>query len=151
MNKTTKEQKPKRKGNDRPTTWPIKAFSMGTYRIDGRQAFQKLILALIQRWPLTDPERAVMAYIAEKIWRQGYCYESAHHIFLEIVPPNLRSGNEGTFSKAIIGLATLGLIDGTERTKCRKSRRRKYDIEILNVPLRNLLTNGGANTPLKTT
>jgi hypothetical protein len=153
MNEAT--DKPKKPKVFKCWSWRLPEFNSGAYQINGRPGFQLLIAELIEDWPLTNPERAMMAYFAERIWRDGECVDSSTGIIRDIMP-DLREYKEKQFAEDVreaIGqllarklikrtaLCTCdhGQIIGTaEATYCRRNHPHRF--EILNVPLRNLLT-----------
>jgi hypothetical protein len=132
--------------------WSIRQFPMGRYEVHGRQKFYELILDMIQDWPISDPERATMAYIAEKTWREGRCRESIKSMIRQMVKGlkksqvNEREEAAKAVYRAVCALERGGLIhrEPVRWTMADDAKYRingNHDIYILNVMLRDLVAN----------
>jgi hypothetical protein len=165
MSKTTNE-KPKRKTKTRRCwNWPID-IPLGNSPYFHRTDFHAFIVFLIQEWPISCEECAMMAYIAEKIWREGHCCESVEVMTTEVelasTDIDLHNKLERAIYRAVVKLESRGVIKRVpignsywyaQGNKGRLAKilcrwRQPHRTEILNIPLRNLLTRPSANAPI---
>ena len=123
-----------------PRMWPIRIFGPGTFYATPKE-FQYWMTCVMEKWPIPDPERAMLAYVAQKIWTQGKCIVSIEDIAEDIMPYGTSFADLCIYWKKIA--AALRRLE--KRRLISLGARRRQDmckIEILNVPLRTLLETG---------
>jgi hypothetical protein len=143
--------------------WPLRKFKKGRHETPGRQGFQRLIAELTHHWPIPPEEKAMVIYIAERIWATGECVNSADEIFDDLFgDTNSKHRREAkrTMHKAIGNLLRRGLIKRTSlceckfepedyedwnAMECRYTHPRRYT--IMNRPLAGLISPKTENSP----
>jgi hypothetical protein len=121
-----------------PRKWPIRIFGLGTYYATPAR-FQYWMTCVMEKWPITNPERALLAYVAERIWRKGKCIVSIEEIADDIVPDATFADTCACWKKTAVTLRSLA---NRRLISLRAKSGDICKIEILNVPLRTLLETG---------